>query len=163
MLRIRYLSRIQFFHPGSRDQKGTGSRIRNTGYLLATARLCNLGRQLKVPLQGSTVPVPLEAAENLPAIGLYRNWWALLEAMLWIRGSVTFWYGSGSAPLTNGSGSGTGSCYCRPWPSRRHKKTRVADQDQDPDWIRIQSDKKIKKFHILKSWMFSFDSWRLLL
>jgi hypothetical protein len=33
-------------------------------------------------------------------------------------GSVTFWYGSGSVPLTNGSGS----CYFRPRPSNANKK-----------------------------------------
>ncbi len=39
-------------------------------------------------------------------------------------GSATFWYGSGFAPLTNGSwfGSGSGSCYFRQWPSRRQHK-----------------------------------------
>ncbi len=37
-------------------------------------------------------------------------------------GSVTFWSGSGSAPLTNGFGSGSGSCYFRQCPSRRQLK-----------------------------------------
>jgi hypothetical protein len=32
-------------------------------------------------------------------------------------GSVTFWYGSGSLPLTNGSGFGSGSFYFRQRPS----------------------------------------------
>ncbi len=43
-------------------------------------------------------------------------------------GSVTYWYGSGSAPLTNrfgsspGSGSSSGSCSFRQWLSRRQQK-----------------------------------------
>jgi hypothetical protein len=40
-------------------------------------------------------------------------------------GSVTFWYGSGSVPLTNGSGSCSRSisCYFHHWPSRSQQRT----------------------------------------
>jgi hypothetical protein len=40
-------------------------------------------------------------------------------------GSMTFWCGSGSAPLTNGSGSGCGSFYFHYWLSRCQQKTNL--------------------------------------
>jgi hypothetical protein len=54
---------------------------------------------------------------------------------------------------------------------------RVSDPDPDPYWIRIRNlntdpdpdpggqklPKKVEKIHVLKCWMASFVSWRLLL
>ncbi len=40
-------------------------------------------------------------------------------------GSMTFWCGSGSLPLTNGSGCGCGSFYFHQWPSRCQQKTNL--------------------------------------